>query len=66
MKSQHRISYQLARSLVAITSPTAIIDLRAQLPDILQTAVRDVSIMRIHGQTHQDYQVPFLFSFVIS
>ncbi|KAI7894826.1 uncharacterized protein EV154DRAFT_497143 [Mucor mucedo] len=56
LKSQNRISYRLARSLVAITSPTAIIDLRAQLPDILQTAIRDVSIMRIHGQTHHDYQ----------
>lgn len=33
-----------------------IIDPRARLPDMLQSAVRDATLMRFHAETESDYQ----------
>lgn len=56
LKIQNRTSERLARDLLAITSPSSTIDSTVNLPDILQAAVRQVSIMRI-GETNLGHQV---------
>lgn len=56
MKCQHRSSYKLAVDLLTVTSPNMIIDPRARLPDMLQSAVRDATLMRFHAETESDYQ----------
>ncbi|KAK4518981.1 U2 snRNP complex subunit [Mucor velutinosus] len=56
LKCQHRTSYKLALDLLTITSPNKTIDSRARLPDILQTAVRDATLMRFHAETEADTQ----------
>lgn len=49
LKAQYRTSYRLARDLLSITSHTSNIDSYTNVPDILQTVVHQVSIMRIHA-----------------
>ncbi|KAL0141920.1 hypothetical protein V8B55DRAFT_1493481 [Mucor lusitanicus] len=50
LKCQHRTSYKLAVDLLTITSPNKALDSRARLPDMLQTAVRDATLMRFHAE----------------
>lgn len=56
MRHMQRTSERFARDILAITSPSSSLDTNSNLPDILQTAVRQVSIMRI-GHTSQGHQV---------
>ncbi|OAD04871.1 hypothetical protein MUCCIDRAFT_155744 [Mucor lusitanicus CBS 277.49] len=56
LKCQHRTSYKLAVDLLTITSPNKALDSRARLPDMLQTAVRDATLMRFHAETETDTQ----------
>ncbi|CAO3653074.1 unnamed protein product [Mucor hiemalis] len=55
MRHMQRTSERFARDILAITSPSSSLDTNSNLPDILQTAVRQVSIMRI-GHTSQGHQ----------
>lgn len=55
IRKMQRTSERFARDILAITSPSCSLDANSNLPDILQAAVRHVSIMRI-GQTSQGHQ----------
>ncbi|KAL9547774.1 hypothetical protein PS6_006962 [Mucor atramentarius] len=54
LKCQHRTSYKLAVDLLTVTSPNRVIDSRTILPDMLQSAVRDATLMRFHAETESD------------
>ncbi|CEP18148.1 hypothetical protein [Parasitella parasitica] len=53
---QYQSSYKLVLDLLTVTSPNMSIDSRSKMSDLLQSAIRDATLMRFHAEMESDHQ----------